>query len=67
MNRARFLTKILSLALAVALVVGMVPGISAKAAGTGWIEVTSENRNLMEENLIDISDLVAGDLDQYIK
>ena len=67
MNRARFLTKILSLALAVALVVGMVPGISAKAAGTGWIEVTSENRALMEENLIDISDLVDGDLAQYIK
>ena len=66
MNRAKFLTKILSLALAIALVVSMVPGISAKAAGTGWIEVTSENRDLMEENLIDISALVDGDLDDYI-
>ena len=66
MNRAKFLTKILSLALAIALVVSMVPGISAKAAGTGWIEVTSENRDLMEENLMDISALVDGDLNDYI-
>ena len=67
MNRAKFLAKILSLALAVALVVSMVPGISAEARIADWLMVTDDDRDLMKGSLIDISDLVAGGLDQYIK
>ena len=66
MNRTRSLKKILGLALAVAIVVSMMPAISAKAALLGWTPVTSKNKDTMEENLSDVSDLVANGMTDYL-
>ena len=54
MKKSKFLDQILRLTLAIALVVSIVPTISTKAASSGWIKVTSENKTTMDENLSDI-------------
>lgn len=66
MNRTRSLKKILGLALAVAIVVSMMPAISAKAALLGWTPVTSKNKDTMEENLSDVSDLYDNGMTDYL-
>lgn len=66
MNRTRSLKKMLGLALAVAIVVSMMPAISAKAALLGWTPVTSKNKDTMEENLSDVSDLYANGMTDYL-
>ncbi len=67
MNRTRSLKKILGLALAIVIVVSMMPAISAKAAPLGWIEVTSKNKDTMDANLSDVSNLLANGMEDYIK
>ena len=50
MRKTNFLGKVLSLALAVTLIAGMVPEMRAKAAegeNSGWIQVTEDNKNDM--------------------
>ena len=67
MNRTKFFRRILSLALAVVIAVNMVPAISTKAASSGWIKVTSENKDTMDENLSDVSALIDNGKEEYIK
>lgn len=67
MKKSKFLGQILSLALAIALVVSIVPAISTKAASSGWIKVTSENKTTMDENLSDVSTLFDNGKEEYIK
>ena len=58
MRKTKFLGKVLSLALAITLIVGMVPEMRAKAAesgNTGWTEVTAENQADVIANLTDLS------------
>ena len=59
MRKTKFLGKVLSLALAVTLIAGMVPEMRAKAAETsgipGWIKVTSENKGSLDDNVTDLS------------
>lgn len=67
MKKSKFLGQILSLTLAIALVVSIVPTISTKAASSGWIKVTSENKTTMDENLSDVSTLFDNGKEEYIK
>lgn len=67
MNRTKFFRRILSLALAVVIAVNMVPAIRTKAASSGWIKVTSENKDTMDENLSDVSALIDNGKEEYIK
>lgn len=67
MKKSKFLGQILSLTLAIALVVSIVPAISTKAASSGWIKVTSENKATMDENLSDVSTLFDNGKEEYIK
>lgn len=56
MRKTKFLGKVLSLALAITLIAGMVPEMRAKAAesgNTGWIQVTEENKQDAIANLPD--------------
>lgn len=59
MRKTKFLGKVLSLALAITLIVGMVPEMHAKAAEAsgipGWIKVTSENKGSLDDNVADLS------------
>lgn len=60
MRKTKFLGKVLSLALAITLIAGMVPEMHAKAAesvNTGWTEVTAENQEDVIKNLADLSQL----------
>ena len=60
MRKTKFLGKVLSLALVVTLIAGMVPEMRAKAAervNTGWTEVTAENQEDVIKNLADLSQL----------
>ena len=60
MKKTKFLGKVLSLALAITLIAGMVPEMHAKAAesgNTGWTEVTAENQTDVINNLADLSQL----------
>ena len=57
MRKSKFLGKVLSLALAVTLIAGMVPGMRAKAAeseNSGWIHVTEENKQNAIASLPDL-------------
>ena len=67
MKKSKFLGQILSLTLAIALVVSIVPAISTKAASSGCIKVTSENKATMDENLSDVSTLFDNGKEEYIK
>ena len=67
MKKSKFLGQILSLTLAIALVVSIVPTISTKAASSGWVKVTSENKATMDENLSDVSTLFDNGKEEYIK
>lgn len=59
MRKTKFLGKVLSLALAITLIVGMVPEMHAKAAEAsgipGWIKVTSENKGSLDDNVANLS------------
>lgn len=59
MRKTKFLGKVLSLALAITLIVGMVPEMHTKAAEAsgipGWIKVTSENKGSLDDNVADLS------------
>lgn len=59
MRKTKILGKVLSLALAITLIVGMVPEMHAKAAEAsgipGWIKVTSENKGSLDDNVADLS------------
>lgn len=60
MRKTKFLGKVLSLALAITLIAGMVPEMHAKTAesvNTGWTEVTAENQEDVIKNLADLSQL----------
>ena len=60
MRKTNFLGKVLSLALAITLITGMVPEMHAKAAvtgNTGWTEVTAANQTDAIHNLADLSQL----------
>ena len=60
MRKTKFLGKVLSLALVVTLIAGMVPEMRAKAAesvNTGWTDVTAENQEDVIKNLADLSQL----------
>lgn len=67
MKKSKLIGKILCLTLAIALVVSIVPAISTKAASSGWIKVTSENKATMDENLSDVSTLFDNGKEEYIK
>ena len=65
MRKTKFLGKVLSLALAITLIAGMVPEMRAKAAESNWIRVTNENIDSLDQNLSDLSEL--GDkLDDFL-
>lgn len=59
MRKTKFLGKVLSLALAITLIAGMVPEMHTKAAEAsgipGWIKVTSENKGSLDDNVADLS------------
>lgn len=67
MKKSKLIGKVLCLTLAIALVVSIVPAISTKAASSGWIKVTSENKATMDENLSDVSTLFDNGKEEYIK
>ena len=67
MKKSKFLGQIMCLTLAIALVVSIVPAISTKAASSGWIKLTSENKATMDENLSDVSTLFDNGKEEYIK
>ncbi len=59
MRKTKFLGKVPSLALAITLIVGMVPEMHAKAAEAsgipGWIKVTNDNMSSLADNVADLS------------
>lgn len=70
MKKSKFLGQILSLTLAIALVVSIVPGVSAKAEenGTvGWTEVTDSNKDSLDSNLKDLSTLDQEVYEEFIR
>ncbi len=67
MKKSKLIGKIMCLTLAIALVVSIVPAISTKAASSGWIKLTSENKATMDENLSDVSTLFYNGKEEYIK
>lgn len=70
MKKSKFLGQILSLTLAIALVVSIVPGVSAKAeenVTVGWTEVTDSNKDSLDSNLMDLSTLDQEVYDEFIR
>ena len=60
MRKTNFLGKVLSLALAVTLIAGMVPEMRAKAAegeNSGWIQVTEDNKNDLDTKVAVLDNL----------
>ena len=58
MRKTKFLGKVLSLALAITLIAGMVPEMRVKAAegeNSGWIKVTEENIGELDGKVADLS------------
>lgn len=70
MKKSKFLGQILCLMLAVALVVSIVPGVSAKAEENGtvdWTEVTETNKDSLDSNLMDLSTLDQEVYNEFIR
>ena len=60
MRKTKFLGKVLSLALAITLIAGMVPEMHAKAAesvNTGWIQVTEDNKDDLDTKVAVLDNL----------
>ena len=69
MRKTKFLGKVLSLALAVTLIAGMVPEMRAKAAegeNSGWIQVTEDNKNDLDTKVAVLDNLSQTTYDNFI-
>ena len=69
MRKTNFLGKVLSLALAVTLIAGMVPEMRAKAAegeNSGWIQVTEDNKNDLATKVAALDNLSQTTYDTFI-
>lgn len=69
MRKTKFLGKVLSLALAVTLIAGMVPEMRAKAAegeNSGWIQVTDDNKNGLDTKVAALDNLSDTTYDDFI-
>lgn len=69
MRKTKFLGKVLSLALAIALIAGMVPEMRAKAAegeNSGWIQVTDDNKNDLDTKVAVLDNLSQTTYDKFI-
>lgn len=69
MRKTNFLGKVLSLALAVTLIAGMVPEMRAKAAegeNSGWIQVTEDNKNDLDTKVAVLDNLSQTTYDNFI-
>lgn len=69
MRKTKFLGKVLSLALAVTLIAGMVPEMRAKAAegeNSGWIQVTDDNKNDLATKVAGLDNLSQTTYDKFI-
>lgn len=69
MRKTKFLGKVLSLALAITLIAGMVPEMHAKAAesgNTGWIQVTEDNKNDLDTKVAVLDNLSQTTYDKFI-
>lgn len=69
MRKTKFLGKVLSLALAVTLIAGMVPEMRAKAAegeNSGWIQVTDDNKNDLTTKVAGLDNLSQTTYDKFI-
>lgn len=69
MRKTKFLGKVLSLALAVTLIAGMVPEMRAKAAegeNSGWIQVTEDNKNDLDTKVAALDNLSDTTYDDFI-
>ena len=69
MRKTKFLGKVLSLALAVTLIAGMVPEMRAKAAegeNSGWIQVTDDDKNDLDTKLAGLDNLSQTTYDKFI-
>ncbi len=69
MRKTKFLGKVLSLALAITLIAGMVPEMHAKAAesgNTGWIQVTEDNKNDLDTKVAVLDNLSQTTYDNFI-
>ena len=70
MKKSKLIGKILCLTLAIALVVSIMPGVSVRAEenGTmGWTEVTDNNKDSLNNNLMDLSTLDQKVYDEFIR
>lgn len=70
MKKSKLIGKILCLTLAIALVVSIVPGVSARAeenVAVGWTEVTDNNKGSLDSNLMDLSTLEKEVYDEFIR
>lgn len=68
-EKNKFLGKVLSLALAVTLIAGMVPEMRAKAAegeNSGWIQVTEDNKNDLDTKVAVLDNLSQTTYDNFI-
>ena len=69
MRKTKFLGKVLSLALAVTLIAGMVPEMRAKAAegeNSGWIQVTEDNKNDLNTKVAVLDNLSQTTYDDFL-
>ena len=69
MRKTKFLGKVLSLALVVTLIAGMVPEVRAKAAesvNTGWIQATEDNKNDLDTKVAVLDNLSQTTYDKFI-
>ena len=69
MRKTKFLGKVLSLALVVTLIAGMVPEMRTKAAegeNSGWIQVTEDNKNDLDTKVAVLDNLSQTTYDNFI-
>jgi uncharacterized repeat protein (TIGR02543 family) len=69
MRKTKFLGKVLSLALVVTLIAGMVPEMRAKAAegeNSGWIQVTEDNKNDLDTKVAVLDNLSQTTYDKFV-
>ena len=69
MRKTKFLGKVLSLALVVTLIAGMVPEMRTKAAegeNSGWIQVTEDNKDDLDTKVAVLDNLSQTTYDNFI-
>ena len=69
MRKTNFLGKVLSLALVVTLIAGMVPEMRTKAAegeNSGWIQVTEDNKDDLDTKVAVLDNLSQTTYDNFI-